>query len=112
MRLDAIAIGKNPPDDVNVVVEVPLGGEPIARVSRRWHDWREQVLVGIVVLLPAVTEPQCPPPRAQADLGHPARLRGFGSPGTHWATWSASRARQRQPNSDTSEISSSLRSSQ
>lgn len=29
MRLDAISIGKNPPDDVNVVIEVPLGGEPI-----------------------------------------------------------------------------------
>ncbi len=29
MRLDAIAIGRNPPDDVNVVVEVALGGEPI-----------------------------------------------------------------------------------
>ncbi|MCZ8261681.1 MAG: inorganic diphosphatase [Beijerinckiaceae bacterium] len=29
MRLDAIAIGKNPPHDVNVVVEVPIGGEPI-----------------------------------------------------------------------------------
>ncbi len=29
MRLDAIAIGKNPPKDVNVVVEVPNGGEPI-----------------------------------------------------------------------------------
>ena len=29
MRLDAISIGKNPPHDVNVVVEVPLGGEPI-----------------------------------------------------------------------------------
>jgi len=29
MRLDAIAIGVNPPDDVNVVVEVPVGGEPI-----------------------------------------------------------------------------------
>jgi inorganic pyrophosphatase len=29
MRLDAIAIGVNPPDEVNVVVEVPLGGEPI-----------------------------------------------------------------------------------
>ena len=29
MRLDAITIGKNPPDDVNVVIEVPLGGEPI-----------------------------------------------------------------------------------
>ncbi|NBJ10209.1 inorganic diphosphatase [Microvirga arsenatis] len=29
MRIDAIKIGKNPPDDVNVVIEVPLGGEPI-----------------------------------------------------------------------------------
>ena len=29
MRLDAVAIGKNPPDDVNVVIEVPIGGEPI-----------------------------------------------------------------------------------
>ncbi|MFT0891782.1 inorganic diphosphatase [Pseudochelatococcus sp. G4_1912] len=29
MRLDAIAIGKNPPHDVNVIIEVPIGGEPI-----------------------------------------------------------------------------------
>jgi len=29
MRLDAIAIGKNPPFDINVVIEVPVGGEPI-----------------------------------------------------------------------------------
>ena len=29
MRLDAIPIGDNPPDDVNVVVEVEIGGEPI-----------------------------------------------------------------------------------
>ena len=29
MNIDAIAIGHAPPDDVNVVVEVPLGGEPI-----------------------------------------------------------------------------------
>ena len=29
MRLDAIKIGNNPPDDVNVVIEVPIGGEPI-----------------------------------------------------------------------------------
>ncbi|MCG7394874.1 inorganic diphosphatase [Microvirga sp. ACRRW] len=29
MRLDAIPTGKNPPEDVNVVIEVPLGGEPI-----------------------------------------------------------------------------------
>jgi inorganic pyrophosphatase len=29
MRIEAIAIGKNPPDDVNVVIEVPIGGEPI-----------------------------------------------------------------------------------
>ena len=29
MRIDAIAIGKNPPEDVNVIIEVPVGGEPI-----------------------------------------------------------------------------------
>ena len=29
MRLEAVAIGKNPPHDVNVVIEVPIGGEPI-----------------------------------------------------------------------------------
>ena len=29
MRLDAIAIGKNPPEEVNVVIEVAIGGEPI-----------------------------------------------------------------------------------
>lgn len=29
MRLDAIPVGKNPPDDINVIVEVPVGGEPI-----------------------------------------------------------------------------------
>ena len=29
MRLDAIAIGENPPHDINVIVEVPVGGEPI-----------------------------------------------------------------------------------
>ena len=29
MRLDAIPIGKNPPDDINVIIEVPIGGEPI-----------------------------------------------------------------------------------
>ena len=29
MRLDAISIGENPPDDVNVIVEVPVGGQPI-----------------------------------------------------------------------------------
>ena len=29
MRIDAITIGDNPPDDVNVIIEVPLGGQPI-----------------------------------------------------------------------------------
>src|SRR6188474_2208269 len=29
MRIDAISIGINPPDDVNVIIEVPVGGEPI-----------------------------------------------------------------------------------
>jgi inorganic pyrophosphatase len=29
MRIDAISVGKNPPEDVNVLVEVPIGGHPI-----------------------------------------------------------------------------------
>jgi inorganic pyrophosphatase len=29
MRIDAIAIGKSPPHDVNVIIEVPVGGQPI-----------------------------------------------------------------------------------
>ncbi len=29
MRIDAIPLGKNPPKEVNVIVEVPVGGEPI-----------------------------------------------------------------------------------
>jgi inorganic pyrophosphatase len=29
MRIDAIPIGKNPPHEINVIVEVPVGGEPI-----------------------------------------------------------------------------------
>src|SRR5512147_2772381 len=29
MRIDAIRIGNNPPEDVNVIIEVPIGGEPI-----------------------------------------------------------------------------------
>src|SRR5499427_2192199 len=29
MRIDAIPVGRNPPHDVNVVIEVPIGGEPI-----------------------------------------------------------------------------------
>ena len=29
MRLDAVLIGQNPPEDINVIIEVPVGGEPI-----------------------------------------------------------------------------------
>jgi inorganic pyrophosphatase len=29
MNIDAIKIGKNPPDDINCIIEVPIGGEPI-----------------------------------------------------------------------------------
>ena len=29
MRIEAIAIGTNPPNDVNVIIEVPVGGQPI-----------------------------------------------------------------------------------
>ena len=29
MRLEAVSIGSDPPSEVNVVIEVPIGGEPI-----------------------------------------------------------------------------------
>lgn len=29
MRIDEIAIGDNPPEDINVIIEVPVGGQPI-----------------------------------------------------------------------------------
>ena len=29
MRIDAISIGETPPDDINVIIEVPVGGAPI-----------------------------------------------------------------------------------
>ncbi len=29
MNIDAISIGENPPEDINVIIEVPIGGEPI-----------------------------------------------------------------------------------
>lgn len=29
MRIDQIPIGDNPPDDVNVIIEIPVGGQPI-----------------------------------------------------------------------------------
>lgn len=29
MRIEAISIGDNPPEDVNVIIEVPVGGQPI-----------------------------------------------------------------------------------
>lgn len=29
MNMDKIAVGKNPPWDVNVIIEVPIGGEPV-----------------------------------------------------------------------------------
>ena len=29
MRIEAIPVGENPPEDVNVIIEVPVGGEPI-----------------------------------------------------------------------------------
>ena len=29
MKIDAIPVGNNPPEDINVLVEVPIGGQPI-----------------------------------------------------------------------------------
>jgi inorganic pyrophosphatase len=35
MRIDAISTGNDPPHDVNVIVEVPLGGQPIKYVLNK-----------------------------------------------------------------------------
>lgn len=29
MRIDKISLGENPPEDINVIIEVPVGGEPV-----------------------------------------------------------------------------------
>jgi inorganic pyrophosphatase len=29
MRIDAVPVGSDPPQDINVIVEVPIGGEPV-----------------------------------------------------------------------------------
>lgn len=29
MNIEKLSIGKNPPDEINVIIEVPIGGEPI-----------------------------------------------------------------------------------
>jgi inorganic pyrophosphatase len=29
MNLESVPVGTNPPHDVNVIIEVPIGGEPI-----------------------------------------------------------------------------------
>jgi inorganic pyrophosphatase len=29
VRIEAVSVGRNPPDEVNVIIEVPVGGEPI-----------------------------------------------------------------------------------
>src|ERR1044072_3287179 len=40
MRIDQIPVGINAPDDVNVIIEVPIGGEPIKyEVDRRPAAW-------------------------------------------------------------------------
>ena len=30
MNLNRIETGENPPDDINVIIEVPVGGEPVS----------------------------------------------------------------------------------
>ena len=37
MRIEAIPLGSNPPHDVNVIIEVPVGGEPI---NTKWTKTR------------------------------------------------------------------------
>jgi hypothetical protein len=50
MRIDAIAIGKDPPSDVNVIVEVPTGGEPI-----KYEMDKEAGTVVVDRFLPGIT---------------------------------------------------------
>ena len=42
MRVDAVSIGSNPPHEVNVIIEVPVGGEPIKyeldKVAFAWNN--------------------------------------------------------------------------
>ena len=38
MRIEAIAIGENAPEDINVIIEVPVGGEPINAIVDERHD--------------------------------------------------------------------------
>jgi len=33
MNLDYVSIGRNPPEEVNAIIEVPIGGEPIAALA-------------------------------------------------------------------------------
>jgi len=33
MRIEELSIGENPPEDVNVIIEVPVGGQPICLTS-------------------------------------------------------------------------------
>jgi len=37
MQLNAISIGENPPEDLNVIIEVPIGGQPIKYELNK--DW-------------------------------------------------------------------------
>ena len=47
MRIEAIPTGSNPPDDINVIIEVPVGGEmdpfhPVVRVLGKFHNASEK----------------------------------------------------------------------
>ena len=42
MQLDAITIGDNPPEDLNVIIEVPIGGQPIKYELNK--DWGTMVV--------------------------------------------------------------------
>ena len=53
MRLDAISIGKNAPDDINVIIEVPVGGQPI----KSEMDKKAGVLVVDRILYTPMTYP-------------------------------------------------------
>lgn len=87
MRIDAIAIGKNPPDDVNVIIEVLLGGQPI-----KYEMDKE---AGTLIVDRFLYTPMAHPgnygfvPHTLSDDGDPIDVLGRSAPGT-MRRWRAS----------------------
>ena len=57
MRIEAIPTGRNPPEDINVIIEVPIGGEPIKYEMDKASG---ALFVGCVVSIPQFLAKQTP----------------------------------------------------